>query len=234
MRLAKRSKLISPSMTLAITAKAKKLKAEGRDIIGFGAGEPDYDTPDNIKQAAIAAIEKGFTKYTPVAGIPELRKAVADKLRRDNGLDYSAEEVLISCGAKHSLYNICMMLLDPGDEVILPAPYWLTYADQIKLAGATPVVVNTRTKDGFQLDCEVVASRISPRTKALILNSPGNPTGAIYTPTTLGKIAQLAIENDFYVISDECYEKLIYDGHKHISIASLGADIKSLTVVVNG
>jgi len=224
---------ISPSPTLAITAKAKKMKAEGIDVIGFGAGEPDFDTPDHIKAAAIAAIREGFTKYTPASGIPELKKAVAEKLQRDNGLDFAPSQVVISCGAKHALFNTTLALFQEGDEVILPAPYWVTYPEQIKLAGATPVIVQTRAEDSFCLQPQDLAAALTPRSKGLILNTPNNPSGAVYERSTLEAIAELAVKHNLWIISDECYEKLVYDGRKHYSIAALEPKLKERTIVIN-
>jgi aspartate aminotransferase len=234
MRLAERTKSIKPSPTLSMNAKAKALKAAGEDITNFGVGEPDFDTPENIKEAAVKALKEGFTKYTPVGGIDELKTAIIEKFRSDNALEYEKEEILVSCGAKHSLYNIAEALFGPGDEVIIPAPYWVTYPDQVLLNDATPVIVATDEKSSFMIDPELLKSRLSDKTKALVLNSPSNPTGLAYDRESLEKIAELAIRHDFYIISDEIYEKLVYDGFRHFSIASLGEDIKQRTVVVNG
>jgi len=229
-----RAQSIKPSPTLSIDTKAKALKASGEDIINFGVGEPDLDTPDNIKEAAIKAIKEGFTKYTPVGGITELKDAIIEKFRRDNNLSYERDEIIVSCGAKHSLYNIAGALFNPGDEVIIPAPYWVTYPDQVILYGAIPVIINTKEEDSFRLTPELIKAHLSKKTKALILNYPSNPTGLAYDRESLQKIAEMAIEYDFYIISDEIYEKLIYDGFQHISIASLGEEIKRRTIVVNG
>jgi aspartate aminotransferase len=233
--ISKRAAGIAPSVTLAITAKAKQMKADGIDVVGFGAGEPDFDTPDHIKDAAIKAIKDGFTKYTPSGGIPELKKAVCDKFKRENHIDYKPNEVLISCGGKHTLYNIMEVLLDHGEEAILPAPYWVTYEEQIKMAGAKPVIIDT-AKTGLKLTADAVAKAVTSKTKLLILTSPSNPTGMIIDEKELRKIAELAVKHKFYVISDEVYEFLIYDGKKHISIASLDNEIKGikdLTITVN-
>lgn len=230
--ISKRAAGIAPSVTLAITAKAKQMKADGIDVVGFGAGEPDFDTPDHIKDAAIKAIKEGFTKYTPSGGIPELKSAVCDKFKRENHIDYRPNEVLISCGGKHTLYNIMEVLLDHGQEAILPAPYWVTFEEQIKIAGARPVFIDT-SKTGFKLTADSVKKAITSRTKLLILTSPSNPTGMIIDEKELRKIAELAVRHKFYVISDEVYEFLIYDGKKHISIASLNEEIKKLTITVN-
>ena len=230
--ISKRAAGIAPSVTLAITAKAKQMKADGIDVVGFGAGEPDFDTPDHIKDAAIKAIREGFTKYTPSGGIPELRKAVCEKFRRENNIDYKPNEVLISCGGKHTLYNLMEVLLDHGQEAILPAPYWVTYEEQIKMAGAKPVIIDT-SKTGLKLTADSVEKALTPKTKLLILNSPSNPTGMIVDEKELRKIAELAVKHKFYVISDEVYEFLIYDGKKHLSIASLNEEIRKLTITVN-
>ncbi len=232
--IAERAKKIKPSPTLAVDSKAKELKAKGFDVVNFGVGEPDFDTPEHIKEAAIKAIKDGFTKYTPVDGINELKEAIIDKLEVDNGLKYSKENILVSCGAKHSLYNIAQALLGPGDEVIIPAPYWVSYPDQVLINDAQPVIVETYEEDSFTLRPEVLESKITSKTKALILNSPSNPTGFIYDKKTLERIAEIVLKHNIYVISDEIYEKLIYDGEKHISIASLGEEIKNKTIVVNG
>lgn len=234
MRLAERTKAIKPSPTLAMNAKASALKAAGVDVTNFGVGEPDFDTPENIKEAAIKALRDGFTKYTAVDGIPELKTAIIEKFKKDNGLHYEKDEVLVSCGAKHSLYNIAEALFGPGDEVIIPAPYWVTYPDQVLLNDATPVIIETDEKNSFVVTPELLKSKITSRTKAFILNSPSNPTGLAYDKKSLEEIAKLAIEHDFYIISDEIYEKLVYDGFKHISIASLGEEIKQRTIIVNG
>lgn len=234
MKLADRVKNISPSPTLAIDARAKKMIAAGEKVINFGAGEPDFDTPEHIKEAAMAAIRKGMTKYTPVGGTMELKKAIIQKLKADNGLEYTPEQIVVSVGAKHSLYNAMMVLLQPGDEVILPAPYWVTYLEQIKLAGAVPVIVQTRQENGFKLTAEELLSVVSPRTKMVIINSPGNPTGAVYTKEELVELGKVIEDRGLVVISDEIYEKLIYDGCEHVSIASLSPALKEQTVVING
>lgn len=234
MGIAKRAQAIKPSPTLATAAKAKAMKAQGIDVVDFGVGEPDFDTPENVKQAGIRAIQSGFTKYTPAGGIDELKEAVIEKFKKDNGLVYEKSQVLISCGAKHSLYNIAEALFDPGDEVIIPSPYWVSYPDQALLNDATPVIVETTAEEGFKLSAKKLAKAITKKTKALILNSPSNPTGLAYDRNTLEEIAALAVRHGIYVVSDEIYEKLIYDGFSHVSIASLGQKIKDLTLVVNG
>jgi aspartate aminotransferase len=232
--LAERVKKIKPSPTLAIDSKAKAMKASGIDVISFGVGEPDFDTPEHIKEAAIKAMKDGFTKYTAVGGIDPLKDAIIDKLNRDNGLAYKREEILVSCGAKHSLYNIAQALYGPGDEVIIPSPYWVSYPDQVLLNDATPVFVQTFEADSFMVRPEALEAAITKRTKALILNSPSNPTGMLYDRAALEKIAELAVKHNFYVISDEIYEKLVYDGAVHISIASFSGEIKARSIVVNG
>jgi aspartate aminotransferase len=234
MRISKKTFSIKQSPTLAIDAKAKSLKASGVDIINFGVGEPDFDTPENIKEAAIKAIQEGFTKYTPVGGTDELKTAIIQKFKQDNNLTYKKEEIIVSCGAKHSLYNIAEALFDVGDEIIVPAPYWVSYPDQILLNSAVPVIVNTDEKNFFRITPELIRAHLSEKTKALILNSPSNPTGLAYDKTILETIAEIAVNNDFYIISDEIYEKLTYDDFKHVSIASFGEAIKQKTIVVNG
>ena len=234
MGIAKRAMAIKPSPTLATAAKAKAMKAQGIDVVDFGVGEPDFDTPENVKQAGIKAIQSGFTKYTPAGGTDELKEAVVEKFKKDNGLQYEKSQVLISCGAKHSLYNIAEELFDPGDEVIIPSPYWVSYPDQVLLNDAVPVIVETTEEEGFKLSAKKLEKAITKKTKALVLNSPSNPTGLAYDKKTLEEIAAIAVRHKIYVISDEIYEKLIYDGFKHFSIASLGAEIKDLTLVVNG
>lgn len=231
--IAKRIKQILPSETLEITARAKTLKKNGVDVINFAAGEPDFDTPDYIKQAAIKAINSGLTKYTPASGLQELKEAVCKKLRRDNNLTYKPSQVVISCGAKHSLYNLFQVLCGEGDEVILPSPYWLSYPEMIKLAGAKPVVVETG-EGIFTITPEALKRHISKRTKVIIINSPCNPTGAVYSEDLLKKLAEIAVNNNIFIISDEIYEKIIYDNLKHTSIASLDKDAYDLTFVVNG
>ncbi len=234
MGIAKRAQAIKPSPTLATAAKAKAMKAQGIDVVDFGVGEPDFDTPENVKQAGIKAIQSGFTKYTPAGGTDELKEAVLEKFKRDNGLQYDKSQILISCGAKHSLYNIAEALFDPGDEVIIPSPYWVSYPDQVLLNDALPVIVETTEAEGFKLSAKKLEQAVTKKTKALVLNSPSNPTGLAYDKKALEDIAALAVRHNLYVISDEIYEKLIYDGFTHTSIASLGREIKDLTLVVNG
>ncbi|MEK6891694.1 MAG: pyridoxal phosphate-dependent aminotransferase [Nanoarchaeota archaeon] len=229
--LSQRARNIAPSATLAIDAKAKQLKKEGNDVVIFGAGEPDFNTPENVKQAAKKAIDDNITRYTPSGGMAELKKAVADKLMRDNKLSYDVSEILISCGGKHSLYNIMMCVLDKGDEAILPTPYWVSYDEMIRLAEAKTVFCETDSK--FKLTAEMVESKITPKTKMLILNSPSNPTGAVVDPEEIKKIAELAVRHNFYVISDEVYEHFVYGNNKQVSMASFGDDIKKLTLISN-
>jgi len=210
------------------------MKASGIDVINFGVGEPDFDTPENIKEASIKAMKDGFTKYTPVGGIDSLKDAIIEKFKSDNDLAYKREEVIVSCGAKHSLYNIAQALYGPGDEVIIPSPYWVSYPDQVLLNDATPVFVKTFEADSFMIRPEALEKCVTKKTKAFILNSPSNPTGMIYNKETLEKIGELAVRYNFYIISDEIYEKLIYDGAVHVSIAALGKEVKDRTIVVNG
>jgi aspartate aminotransferase len=210
------------------------LRAEGKDVVGFGAGEPDFDTPENIKEAAREAMARGQTKYTPVAGTLDLRKAVAAKLLRDNGLRYEPDQIVVSCGAKHSLYNSVRVLCNPGDEFIVVSPYWVTYPAQVVMCGGTPVCVETSAKDGFRIDPEKIKGAVTKKTKAVILNSPSNPTGWVASGEELAAIAKIALDNGLYVISDEIYEKIIYPPASHTSIASLGEEIKGRTVLVNG
>jgi len=234
MRLSSRVKSVSPSLTLAITAKAKKMKQEGLDVVGFGSGEPDFDTPDHIKSAAIKAIQQGFTKYTAGSGTDELKKAVCDKFHKDNGLSYSPSQIVVSCGAKHSLYNIIQAVCEKGDEVIIPSPYWLSYPEMVNLAEAKPVFIETDDSSGFRISASSLKKAITKKTKALIINSPSNPTGAIYAKEELKEIGKIAVEKGILIISDEIYEKIIFDGNLHVSIAGLGGDIFKNTIVVNG
>ena len=231
--LAKRTKEVTASVTLAITSKAKDLQKKGFPVISFGAGEPDFDTPDYIKNAAKKAIDDGFTKYTANVGILELRKAICDKFLKDNNLVYNPAQIVVSNGAKHSLFNTLFALCDEGDEVIIFSPYWVTYIDQVKLTGAKPVIVETNGKNDFRINMDELKSKITNKTKLIIINSPNNPTGAIYPKEDLEKIADIVIKNNLYIISDEIYEKIIYN-QKHVSIASLGEEIKKRTIVING
>lgn len=232
MSVSKLADSIKESMTLAITAKAKKLKAEGKSIIGFTAGEPDFDTPDLVKDSAKKAIDIGFTKYTPASGMPELKNAICEKFLNENGVSYEPNQIVISSGAKSSLYHAFLAIVNPGDEVIIPSPYWLTYEEQVKLAGGVCVFVDTNNS-GYKLTKELFEKNITPRTKCVIINSPNNPTGVVYSREDLKDIAEVAVKNGIYVISDEIYEKLIY-GVEHVSIASLGDDIKDKTIIING
>lgn len=230
--LADRLKTLAPSPTLAMQAKAKAMRAQGIDVISFGAGEPDFDTPKRIKDAAIRALEQGQTKYTEVGGVPELRAAVCQKLQRDNGLDYAPDEITVSCGAKHTLYNLFMALVNPGDEVLIPSPYWVSYPEQVRLLGGVPVPVVTPESTGFDLDPAELRRAVTPRTKMIVLDSPGNPTGAVFSRAALAEVAKLAVERDLWIVSDECYEALTYEG-RHVSIASLSAEVKARSIVVN-
>jgi aspartate aminotransferase len=230
--LADRLKTLVPSATLAMNAKARAMRAQGVDVISFSVGEPDFDTPARIKEAAVRALEKGHTKYTEVGGIAELRDAVCHKLKRDHGLEYTADEVTVSCGAKHTLYNIVMALVNPGDEVLIPSPYWVSYPEQVRLLGGVPVAVETHESTGFDLDPAAVRRAVTPKTKLIILDSPGNPTGAVFSAAALEEVARLAVERGLWVVSDECYEALTYEG-RHVSIASLSPEVKARTILVN-
>ena len=234
MKLASRVSNISESVTLGITSKAKRMAAEGINVISFAAGEPDFDTPKHIKDAAIKAINDGFTKYTPASGTPELKEAIVQKFQKDNNLTYTPAQIVVSSGAKQSLYNIFQALCEKGDEVIIPAPYWLSYPVMVDLAEARCVFVDTKQENGFRVTEKELASKITKKTKCLILNSPSNPTGSVYGLDELKVIARLAVKHKILVISDEIYEKLTYDNAKHVSIASLGKDIYDLTITVNG
>ena len=234
MEISERAAQLTPSLTLSIDSKAKAMKAEGLDVCGFGAGEPDFDTPEHIKEAAIAALHAGFTKYTPSAGLPELRQAIAEKLETDNGITYKPSQIIVSSGAKHSCYNAIMATCQEGDEVIIPSPYWVSYPDMVRLAGAEPVIVPTTERNGWKMRAEDFENAMTPRTKMLILNSPNNPSGAVYTREELEKIVEVAAEEEIYILSDEIYEKLTYDDIPHISIASLSKEAYDLTITVNG
>lgn len=234
MQLAQRATTLTPSLTLAIDAKAKKLKADGVDVCGFAAGEPDFDTPQHIKEAAAKALADGFTKYTPSSGTPELRAAIAEKLKKDNGLDYKPSQIIVNCGAKHSCYNAVLATCQAGDEVIIPAPYWLSYPEMVKLAEATPVIVQTNEHNGFKITPGQFRDAMTPATKMIILNSPGNPTGSVYSRQELQALAEVAIEEDILMLSDEIYEKITYDHTEHVSLASLGKQAYELTITVNG
>ena len=234
MKLSKRVHQLAPSPTLALTAKAMSMRSQGLDVISFGAGEPDFDTPDHIKQAAIQAIESGFTKYTPVGGIDELKDAIIEKFQNENGISYNRSEILVSCGGKHAIYNLAQALFQPGDEVIIPAPFWVSYPPIVELAGATPVILETSERDGFKISSECLREAITSRTKALILNSPCNPTGAAYDREELTGLAEVILQEGIYVVSDEIYEKIVFDGFRFTSMASLSSDLKNQTVIVHG
>jgi aspartate aminotransferase len=234
MEISARAAQLSPSLTLSIDAKAKAMKAEGIDVCGFGAGEPDFDTPEHIKQAAIVALEAGFTKYTPSAGLPELRQAISEKLEADNQLSYRPSQVVVSSGAKHSCYNAILATCQPGDEVLIPSPYWVSYPDMVRLAGAEPVIVQTTERNGWKMRASDFENAMTPRTKMLILNTPGNPSGSVYTREELEGIVEVASEEDIYILSDEIYEKLVYDDTKHVSTASISKEAYDLTITVNG
>jgi len=233
MEISKRISQISPSPTLGITAKANKMRAEGIDVIGFGAGEPDFDTPSYIKEQAKLAIDKGLTKYTPTSGIKELKSAIIKKLKKDNQLDYLPEEIIVSCGAKHSIFNIILTLCNEDDEVIIPSPFWVSYPEMAKIAGAKPVFIKTKKEDNFKVSPQQLEKAITSKTKIFILNSPSNPTGMVYDKKELEELSKIIVSRKIFCISDEIYEKIIYE-KKHISIASLGEDIKKRTLVVNG
>jgi len=225
---------IAPSVTLEIDAKAKKMKADGLDVVGFGAGEPDFNTPRHVIEAAVKAMDEGKTRYTPASGTIELRRAICDKLLRDNGLSYTPDQIVVSNGAKHSLFNAFQAILNPGDEVLLPAPYWVSYYEQIKMADGVPVPVMSTQEEGFVVSFEALDAAVTPKTKALLLNSPSNPTGMVYSKEQLQAVANIALKHDLYIISDEIYESLVYDGTRHISIASLSPEIQERTILVNG
>jgi aspartate aminotransferase len=233
-RLAERLKKINPSSTLAITSKAKKLKSEGKDIVTFAAGEPDFDTPDFIKDAAIEALKSGFTKYTPTTGTPELKKLICQKFKKDNLLEYAPGQIIVSCGAKHSIYNALMVLLNKGDEVLIPLPYWVSYPEMVNLCESTPRFIKTTAANNFKITITDLKKHITPKTKVLIINSPSNPAGSVYNRAELEEIAKICVSKNIFVISDEIYEKIIFDGAKHESIASFNKDIYDLTITVNG
>jgi len=233
-QLAQRATTLTPSLTLAIDAKAKKMQADGIDVCGFGAGEPDFDTPQYIKDAAAKALADGFTKYTPSSGIPELRAAIAEKLKNDNGLDYKPSQIIVNCGAKHSCYNAILATCQAGDEVIIPAPYWLSYPEMVKLADATPVIVQTKEANGFKITPDEFHEAMTPATKLIIINSPGNPTGSVYAREELQALSEVALEEEILILSDEVYEKITYDNTQHVSFASLGNEVYDLTMTVNG
>ena len=234
MKLSKLAKNLKPSATLAITAKAKDLKSKGIDIIGFGAGEPDFDTPNNIKSAAKDSIDSGFTKYTAASGIIELKEAIRERISIDYGLSYENKEILVGSGAKHVLYNLFNVLIDEGDEVLIPAPYWVSYPEQVNISGGVPILIQTKQKDGFKITKKQIASRCNENTKILVLNYPSNPTGSTYNYDELSQIAEICKEKNLIVISDEIYDKIIYSNEKHISFPQLSEDAKNRTILVNG
>jgi aspartate aminotransferase len=234
METASRLQHLTPSLTLAVDSKAKAMLAEGIEVYGFGAGEPDMDTPEHIKAAAIKALQEGRTKYTPSSGIPDLRTAISQKFLKDNGLDYKPGQVIVSTGAKQSCFNAIAAVVNEGDEVIIPAPYWLSYPEMVRLVGGEPVVVQTREENNWKLTPEDFENAMTPRTKMIILNSPGNPTGSVYTREELKALAEVAAEEDIFILSDEIYEKLTYDGAEHVSIASISPEAYDLTITVNG
>ena len=234
MKFSNRIEQVNPSMTLAIDAKAKEMKANGEDVIGFGAGEPDFNTPERIKQAAIRAIEANDTHYTPVGGTNELKDAIITKMKRDNGLDYDRNQILVSCGAKHSFYNLAQALWEEGDEVIIPAPYWVSFPEMVGLAGAKPVIIETDAAHNFKITVDQIKKVLTPNTRAILINTPSNPTGFAYEKSELQAIAQCALENNLLMISDEIYEWIIFDGFKHTSIASLSKEAQKNCVVING
>ena len=234
MELAHRATILTPSLTLAIDSKAKAMKAEGIDVCSFGAGEPDCDTPEHIKAAAMASLDGGFTKYTPSSGIPELRQAISDKFKHDNGIDYKPSQIIVSNGAKHSCYNAVLAVCEPGDEVIIPAPYWLSYPEMVRLAGGEPVIVHTKEENDWKMTPEEFESAMTPRTKMVIINSPGNPTGSVYSKAELESLVEIASTEDIFILSDEIYEKLTYDGAEHVSVASLSKTAYDLTITING
>ena len=234
MKLANRVMNVSPSMTLAISARAKEMKAEGIDVCSFSAGEPDFDTPEHIKAAAKRALDQGKTNYGPAAGEPALRAAIAQKLRKDNGLNYQAENVIVTNGGKHSLYGLMMVAIDPGDEVIIPAPYWVSYTEMVKLAGGIPVIVPTTVENGYKITPSQLQNVITPRTKLFVLNSPSNPTGMVYTPDEIRALSQIIVAADIHVVSDEIYEKILYGDAQHLSIGAVSPKAFERTIVSNG
>jgi len=234
MKLSKLAQKLKPSATVTITAKAKALKAQGIDVIGFGAGEPDFDTPNNIKKSAISAINSGFTKYTAPGGIDKIKEAIIERIKKDYDIEYEKPEIIVSCGAKHILYNLTQVLIDDGDEVIIPAPYWVTYPEQVKIAGGAPVIINTNEKSGFKISPGDLEEKINERTKAIILNYPSNPTGSTYTKNELESIVNIALDSDLIIITDEIYDKIIYGNTKHTPIPSLSKKAKENSILVNG
>lgn len=234
MKLAQRTSWIAPSATMAMDAAAKEMQRQGINVISFGVGEPDFDTPDNVKEAAYRAIKDGKTKYTPASGIHELKVAIQQRFALDNNLSYDLDQIMVTVGAKHALYNVTQVLLDPGDEVIIPAPYWVSYVEQVRVTGATPVVIQTTAENGFRMTAQQLEAAITPKTKMIMLNSPSNPTGAVYRREELQAVADIAVKHGLIVVSDEIYQPFIYGGERHTSIAELGDDIKALTLIVHG
>jgi len=233
-QLASRVGALTPSSTLAITAKAKELKAQGKDVIGLGAGEPDFNTPQHIIDAAVKSMNEGFTKYTPSGGLPELKKEIASKLKLDQGIEYKPNEIIVTNGAKHGLYTLFQVLLNEGDEVIIPIPYWVSYPEQVKLAGGNPVYVEGLEQNYFKITPEQLKEKISSRTRAVIINSPSNPTGMVYSKEELKALGDVCLENEILIISDEIYEKLIYGNTQHVSIAEISEELKQQTIIING
>jgi aspartate aminotransferase len=233
-KISQRAASLSPSLTLAIDSKAKAMKAAGEDVVGFGAGEPDFDTPQHIKDACAKALAAGFTKYTPASGIPELREAIADKFKRENGLIYKPSQIIVSCGGKHSCYNVILATCEAGDEVIIPSPYWLSYPEMVKLAGAKPVILETTDKTEFKVTPEQLRRAITPNTRLFVLNSPSNPTGSVYTPAEIKALGDICVEKNVLIMSDEIYEHLLYDGAVHKSVASFSPAHQEHTVIVHG
>ncbi len=234
MKLAARVKQVTPSLTLAIDAKAKAMKRDGIDVCSFSAGEPDFDTPDHIKLAAVDALKAGKTRYGPAVGEPRLREAIAHKLQTDNHLRYNAENIIVTNGGKHSLYNLMMALIEAGDEVIIPAPFWVSYPEMVKLAEGTPVIVHTTAESGYKITPDQLRQAITPKTRLFILNSPSNPTGMVYTPDEVRAIAEVVVEHDILVVSDEIYEKLLYDGAQHLSIGAVSSEVFDRTIISSG
>src|SRR5262245_55308441 len=233
-KVSRRAAALSPSLTLSIDSKAKQMKAEGQDVVGFGAGEPDFDTPQHIKDAAIKALNEGFTKYTPASGTPELRQAIADKFNRENGLTYKPSQVIVSCGGKHSCYNVMLATCEEGDEVLIPAPYWLSYPEMVKLAGAKAVILETTDKTEFKVTPQQLRAAITPKTRLFVLNSPSNPTGTVYTPEEIKALGNICVEKGVLIMSDEIYEHLLYDGATHKSVASFSPAHYEHTIIVHG
>ncbi len=233
-KISKRAAALSPSLTLAIDAKAKALKAQGEDVVGFGAGEPDFDTPQHIKDAAAKALAEGFTKYTPSSGMPDLRKAIAEKFKNEKGLEYKPSQIIVSCGGKHSCYNVIISTCEENDEVIIPSPYWLSYPEMVKLASAKPIIIETTDKTEFKVTPEMLRSAITPKTRLFILNSPSNPTGTVYTPEEIKALGDICVENGVLIMSDEIYDKLLYDDAVHTSVATFSKTHQDHTIIVHG